>query len=433
MKNTTLAIFIGLLLAVSYYQEYKSSPYRNRSNPTLDSFSKELPANIDFIQAEGKSVRRKGEKWIVSGTDYEVQRDQVEAYLNLFQDVRVLEKVEAIPRESTQSFVLTLGNKLITFFTPESLTKNFYVRLSGAGEVENFLAQVENDLEGFFKDERDVKFQSFLLLKQELLSWKKTLFSAPILSHELEAYRRDFGGEKVVRFDFQAFKTTPKAPGKLGYKSALFQDFREKLKTITTTGVSRELPRGPRKWGELFFESSQRVSKFSFYSLDSIFYLKEEGKSFFLKISEASVNLLLKPIGDFWKQTFPGIIELFEQLESLVLRTPKKEVRFYLDTEKRLLSENKKLRVESLQGVKEILCYLSACHEQYKVLRIKRSEGKNYPYQITINGQRSIFFSIENSILRLFDSENKIEFQYVWSLLKKGDVFQSLENVPGTP
>ncbi len=415
-NNVILITLIVLLLGGLWWQE-KSKDQGLEETESLYSL---IPQPLNSIQFEGRLLRKTEGHFVYGDTQVQIPKKNISSYLEIFKWVSKLEALENLPATNTPAFELVFNNQRFKFYNPLPQTGNFVLSITENNTEKFYLAASKAEYEGLYKDEVDLKLKSYLIMKNQIQDWGQTLLNLPFFPFEVTQYQRKISSGKVITINIEKQVTDPVAPEVLGYNPTVFQDFSKQLQRLSPAGIYKELPRPSKNWGEILVNDTTQ----ELHSLDGIYYLKKEGS--YWQLSEAGINLILKPSKDFWNDRFEWVARSFEALKGLTFDFGKQEIPISINEKSELVFQAQNMNEKQIQGIKEVLCYLSKCRKDYKAIRINSMrENPQYPYEVKFSDQK-LLFKIEGPVLKLFDPKSKIEMEYLWSLFREGDLFKNL-------
>ncbi len=418
-NNVVLTFVFFILLGGIWFFEN-----RDQSNVNIkESLYSELSFPLERLEYEGRFLYRKQGYYHYGSTGVIIPDQVVNDYLNTFKGISKIEQIQILPKNLKVDFELVFNQSRIVFYKPIPQTGNFFVQLKKNDLEENILANSIEEFEGLYKDEADLKLKSFNLMKEKLIRWEKTLLKNKIIPESFSSITRKIGEGREASISFHLYQTSPEVPEVLGYNKALFDDYKEQLKRLTPVDIFNELPRSTKLWGSIIL--SKEVLEL--HSLDGIYYLKK-GKNYW-QLSEEGITLLLKPVKSLWNDQFHWVTQSFQDLKGFKFKFGKNELPIQINKRAELVFQADNLNQKQIQGIKEILCYVSQCREDYKALRINSFESKkSYPYQIEFSNHK-ILFKLDGPLLKLFDPGSKVELEYLWSLFREGDLFAGLSRL----
>ncbi len=396
-KNLFLLFFIIIILALFYFF----------NKPKVNNLSSYVTDKIESIVINDSIINLNNKEFIYRHK--EIKKENIASYLEFFKNVIILNPINKI---STEKICRIKINKVsFEFFQASPLTGNFPMKINN----QSYLAFSNLEYEGFFKNKSDQKLNSYQALLINLLDLRKNIFSPHFKNVSL--FTRKIGDSNFT-IDFNQKSISPESPQGIGYEYNAINDFKSKLEKLVTSDI-QDLSTENLKKSASFIIDNQ---KFDYFEFDGKSYLKQK-ENVFLEFEMNEIDFLFKSPKSFWGKRILSL-DLVDKEIPLEIYSENKVEKFKISKDLKVFSESLERDKIKEQAIREILCYLSYCNKKYGFLdlNIKENASESDFKMKVLNLNLEIL--IENSLLKVYNSKSKLEYTYVWSMMKNKNIFK---------
>lgn len=405
-KNFVLLCSLALLLVFTFYFQEKKEIFQSSK---VSLISDSLPESLVI----GDSIfQKKSNQYFYR--KYPIKVENIKKWKDYFNDLEVLGEVDKPFGEVVTR--IKFDDKSLRFYQVNQMTGNFCVHLKG----KYHLVQANHEFRGFYKDEIERKVRSYEYFIHQLTSFKKNLI--PPLFSDVKTFKRIVGEvQKVV--SFIDLSTIPAPIKPLGIDKFAFEKFKKKLESLTPSDIQDLSTEELEEMASFEVEDAMGKRAFKFYQFGIDIFLKDLQTEAYLEFKQNDLDFMFSPMKDFWNKKIIDL-SVVDKLDISIQGLT--QHKFQVDRQLNFFSDKGKRDKLLEQSLKEVLCYMSHCRENYSYLDVAPlDEGLAEGKKMSILGQ-SYTLKLKDNLLHISDDKNKLQYKYLWPLSNKENPFLRL-------
>jgi len=331
-------------------------------------------------------------------------------WIEKLNSLKIIAEYEQLPEEQNTlvRFKFELNKEVLKIYNVNEVTGNFFVTKGDSV----FLCEATDSYTGVYVDEVDKKKRAYLEFEREINNYKTLFFRSSFLKGKIQKFQREgIAGAQMISFDFLNLKTFPayELPLVLSVKS--LKRLEQSLGNVQILEVKRHEPLPAKAQSVIYFESSKEKKSFLYtYFQGKNFLLDEQNDLLFMVDNNFSQNLFL-PVEQMWEGKVLGsTLEVGKDYR--LLDNKKRELIVEFDKEGEVYGVNKLLKKQEQRFLKEVFCYLSACHSSYKFYKVDKGVLKSSAKFTGMDSE--VFLDFDQQFMRAQNSQYKMIFSYVF-------------------
>jgi len=405
-KNVILLSILSIMLVFTFYFQEEKLFFQSSE---IDFIPLKLPSSLVIDD----SIFKKSDVGYVY-RKHLIDKKNVRKWMDLFKDLSLVGDVKNPFGEVVTR--IKFDESSLKIFQLNPITGNFCIQVNS----KFYLVSSNHQFNGVYKNETEKKARSYEYFIHQLTDFKKIMIS-PVFS-KVVSFTRIIGEvQKIV--SFEGLFTKPAPIKHLGIDKSAFASFKDKLERLTPINIQDLSTEELEEMASFEIIDQQGLRKFKFYQFGLETYLKDLQTEAYLEFREADLDFLFYPMKEFWNKKIIDL-SVVDHLDLSIKGIS--DHKFQVDKNLNIFNNDGQRNILLEQSIKEILCYMSHCRENYSYLDVNPIEHfSDNSKKLEILGQ-VYSLKLKDNILYIGDKKNKLQYKYLWPLLNKENPFLNL-------